>query len=189
MYRFFLDALAAIRLRFFNLSHYRYPLTVIVAILFTLSVFNTAAASPVFGTNVSVLFFWLVITTVKWLLLNMVMRLLSSRPEQAADNWRGYIMLTDALIFPAILSFYWPQLALINMCWQIWIMIVQFVGFKRISQVNGLKLMGAYLVYGVLYLLCAVTIFVWFCQLGLLDLATIQQNLEQLMYGMPTLPQ
>ncbi|MDF7675342.1 hypothetical protein PT286_01085 [Neisseriaceae bacterium ESL0693] len=190
MYRFFLDALAAIRLRFFNTAHYRYPLTVIMAILVTLSVLNTVAATPLLGTGTHVLFLWLIVTTLKWLLLSLVMRQFLSRPDKAQQNWSGYILMTEALMLPMILSFYWPQVfSVIGFFWQIWIWVVQFIGLKRISQVSGFKIAGAYLVYIVLALLCYMTVFVWFLQSGWLDMTIIQQNMEQLQNSINALPQ
>lgn len=180
MYRFFLDALAAVRLRFFASSHYRYSSPVTIAIIITLGVVN-AAAYPILGSNPGAIGFWIAAVFCKWQLLSLTMRLILRHRHQPGVDWRGYVLLTEALLLPMILTLYWPQsLGTLFLLWYLWIVLVQFNGFIRISQQSAFRIMAAYLVYMLLNFVMNAILLSFFIQMGWLDLSTIMAQLQQI---------
>lgn len=187
MYSFLLDAWAVIRLRFLPVAHYRYNPAVVYGILLVTGMVNAAAMAPLFGSSNGAVGFTLCLTILKWLCLSLAMSLMLETKGHPRQNWRGYVLLTDALIIPAIASLYWPQgLGLATIMWETWIIVVQFFGFARISGQSGLRVIGGYLVYFLLVLVTGTLLMVLFNGLGWLDLQTLMQGMQRI--ARPTPP-
>lgn len=179
MYSFFLDALAALRLRFYPSAHYRYNGAVIYGILLVTGMVNAAAMAPLFGHSNGAVAFALCLTVLKWLCLSLAMRWILAIKGGSKHNWSGYVLLTEALIFPAIAALYWPQaLGLATIMWETWIMVVQLFGFMRISQQNGLKVIAGYVLYFVMILIGGTLLMTLFNSLGWLDLQTLMKEMQ-----------
>ena len=191
MYRFFLDAVASVRFRFFASTHYRYSVFTVLAILLTICLVNVAlfhnneiyvlVIKPALNVDYAMDLFLALVIILKWLLLSLTMGIFLRKSGQPAINWLGFILITMALTnLPMILLLYWPQqLTVINLCWQIWIMCIQFFGFMRISQQSGFKIVGAYLVYTLLTSISILGLVSLFGLIGWIDIPLIKQGLEQ----------
>ena len=149
MYQFLVDAWTALRLKFYPITHYRYPLSITILVLFTLGLINTASTSSLLiGSQVGLISFFFALTVVRWLILCLVMKVFLSPANSSPMQWCGYVLVTEALMMPLLALIYWPEIMVMpSFLWLSWIMLVQFVGFIQISKHKPGKIILAYIVY------------------------------------------
>ncbi len=184
LYVFLKDMWDILRLRYKNPADYFYTLPVILAILLLLGMINAADMSPLLGVSTAAVVFGVLVTVIKWLILSRVMRyVLSINGAPRLPLW-GFILASEALMIPALLVFYIPQITPLLMFWKTWAFWVQAVGLMQMGQVKVWTVFKGYL----LYFCCMVVIIGIFIQLftlaGWFDKATLMQNFNALMAAM-----
>ena len=111
MYQFLVDAWTALRLKFYPITHYRYPLSITILVLFTLGLINTASTSSLLiGSQVGLISFFFALTVVRWLILCLVMKVFLSPANSSPMQWCGYVLVTEALMMPLLALIYWPEI-------------------------------------------------------------------------------
>jgi membrane-associated HD superfamily phosphohydrolase len=182
MYQFFLDAWAALRLRFYPKTHYRYSPLIIVPVLLTLGLINMANMSQFLGHQAGITVFILALTVLRWGILGMTMQTILGYYSKQPGQWYGYVLVTEALILPMIAMLYWPQaLATAGSFWLIWTMVVQVSGFVRISQQNVFKVALAYIIYFLVTSLAGGMLLLVFNTMGWLDINSMAQSFQQIL--------
>lgn len=183
MYEFLVDMWAVLRLKFYPKAHYRYPLIIIVLVLLTLGLINAASMPPLFdGYQAGVIGFSIALTTLRWLILSLIMKRFLSPANSSLLEWKGFILVTEALMMPLVVLFYWPEaMAIPGFLWLGWIMLVQLLGLVQISQQKLSKVIIAYIVY----FLCAsmagtVLLFIFF-SMDWLNMENMIKAMEQMM--------
>ena len=184
LYVFLKDMWDILRLRYKNPADYFYTLPVILAILLLLGMINAADMSPLLGVSTAAVVFGVLATVIRWLILSRVMRyVLSIKGAPRLPLW-GFILASEALMIPALLVFYVPQITPLLMFWKTWVFWVQAVGLMQMGQVKVWTVFKGYL----LYFCCMVVIIGIFIQLftmaGWFDKATLMQNFNALMTAM-----
>lgn len=184
LYDFLKDMWDILRLRYKNPADYFYTLPVILAILLLLGMINAADMSPLLGVSTAAVVFGVLVTVIKWLILSRVMRyVLSINGAPRLPLW-GFILASEALMIPALLVFYVPQITPLLMFWKTWVFWVQAVGLMQMGQVKVWTIFKGYL----LYFCCMVLIIGIFIQLftlaGWFDKATLMQNFNALTAAM-----
>ena len=184
LYVFLKDMWDILRLRYKNPADYFYTLPVILAILLLLGMINAADMSPLLGVSTAAVVFGVLVTIIRWLILSRVMRyVLSINGAPRLSLW-GFILASEALMIPALLVFYIPQITPLLMFWKTWAFGAQAVGWMKMGQVKVWTVFKGYL----LYFCCMVVIIGIFIQLftmaGWFDKATLMQNFNALMAAM-----
>lgn len=184
LYVFLKDMWDILRLRYKNPADYFYTLPVILAILLLLGMINAADMSPLLGVSTAAVVFGVLVTIIRWLILSRVMRhVLSINGAPRLSLW-GFILASEALMIPALLVFYIPQITPLLMFWKTWAFGAQAVGLMKMGQVKVWTVFKGYL----LYFCCMVVIIGIFIQLftmaGWFDKATLMQNFNALMAAM-----
>lgn len=184
LYDFLKDMWDILRLRYKNPADYFYTLPVILAILLLLGMINAADMSPLLGVSTAAVVFGVLVTVIRWLILSRVMRyVLSINGTPRLPLW-GFILASEALMIPALLVFYIPQITPLLMFWKTWAFWAQAVGLMKMGQVKVWTVFKGYL----LYFCCMVVIIGIFIQLftlaGWFDKATLMQNFNALMAAM-----
>lgn len=184
LYDFLKDMWDILRLRYKNPADYFYTLSVILAILLLLGMINAADMSPLLGVSTAAVVFGVLVTVIRWLILSRVMRyVLSINGAPRLPLW-GFILASEALMIPALLVFYIPQITPLLMFWKTWAFGAQAVGLMKMGQVKVWTVFKGYL----LYFCCMVVIIGIFIQLftlaGWFDKATLMQNFNALMAAM-----
>lgn len=181
MYQLLLDAIAALRLRFFKAEHYHYQPSIIAAALAVISAVNAAAMAPLFGNDAGAVGFAFALTILKWLLLSVVMAAVLHYYGAAKLRLYSYIAMTELLAAPLIAMLYWPQaLGFIGMLWQTWIFVVQIIGLTRLSQLSGGKVLLGYAAYFVALMLSGSLLLLVFNLMGWLDVDALAAQMQQL---------
>ncbi|KDN12254.1 hypothetical protein BGI40_02305 [Snodgrassella communis] len=182
MYQFFLDAWAALRLRFYPKTHYHYSLLIIVPVLLALGLINMANMSQILGQQIGITVFILALTVLRWGILSKTMQVILGYYNKQPGQWYGYVLVTEALILPTIAMLYWPQaLAMPGSFWLIWTMVVQAFGFVRISQQNIFKVALAYIIYFIVTSLAGGMLLFIFSTMGWLDINSMAQAFQQML--------
>lgn len=184
LYDFLKDMWDILRLRYKNPADYFYTLPVILAILLLLGMINAADMSTLLGVSTAAAVFGVLVTVIKWLILSRVMRyVLSGNGAPRLPLW-GFILASEALMIPALLVFYVPQITPLLMFWKTWAFGAQAVGLMKMGQVKVWTVFKGYL----LYFCCMVVIIGIFIQLftlaGWFDKATLMQNFNALTAAM-----
>jgi hypothetical protein len=184
LYDFLKDMWDILRLRYKNPADYFYTLPVILAILLLLGMINAADMSPLLGVSTAAVVFGVLVTVIRWLILSRVMRyVLSINGAPRLPLW-GFILASEALMIPALLVFYIPQITPLLMFWKTWAFGAQAVGLMKMGQVKVWTVFKGYL----LYFCCMVVIIGIFIQLftlaGWFDKATLMQNFNALIAAM-----
>ena len=184
LYDFLKDMWDILRLHYKNPADYFYTLPVILAILLLLGMINAADMSPLLGVSTAAVVFGVLATVIRWLILSRVMRyVLSIKGAPRLPLW-GFILASEALMIPALLVFYIPQITPLLMFWKTWAFGAQAVGLMKMGQVKVWTVFKGYL----LYFCCMVVIIGIFIQLftlaGWFDKATLMQNFNALMAAM-----
>ena len=181
MYQFLVDAWTALRLKFYPITHYRYPLSIIIAILFTLGLINAASTPPLFiGSQVGLISFFITLTILRWLVLCLVMKVFLSPANSSPMQWCGYVLVTEALMMPLLALIYWPEIMVMpSFLWLSWIMLVQFVGFIQISKHKPGKIILAYIVYFLVAAIAGAILLSIFFSMNWLDMEASLKAMRQ----------
>lgn len=182
MYQFLVDAWDALRLKFYPVAHYRYPLSITTLVLLTLGLINAASLPPyVIGPQAGIISFAVCLTVLRWLILCVVMKIFLS-PLSRLWEWCGYILITEALLMPLVVLCYWPEMMYLpSFIWLVWIMIVQFTGLIRISKAKVGQIVLAYVVYFFGASMASGMLLFVFFNVGWLDLEASLQALKPFM--------
>ncbi|MCP1659100.1 hypothetical protein J2T37_000015 [Neisseria perflava] len=170
-----------LRLRYRDPAAYRYTLPVILAVLLLLGVINAASMSPLFGSSPAAVAFSVLLTLVKWLVLGRAMRAVLHYYGAPRMQLWGFALASEALSVPMLAVLYVPQLASIGMFWQVWTFWVQAIGFMKMGNVSGWKVMLGYAAYFLGTLVIGSILLMLFIQAGWLDGNTLNQQLNAIM--------
>lgn len=182
MYALLIDALAALRLRFAPAEHYRYPWPVLLAAVVLLGVIHAAGIAPVFGSSPGAVAFSVLLMGLKWLLLARMMALVVQYYGSPKHSLLGFVAATEVLALPQLALLYWPdELGLVVRIWYSWIIVVQLLGFGRLSGQGMLKVLLGYLAFWAAFLVAAMLLLLLFAATGLLDVEAIGQQVQQIL--------
>ncbi len=184
LYQLLRDMLDILRLRYKHPAEYRYTLPTMAAVLLLIGLVNAAGMSPMLGNSPGVVAFAVALTVLKWLLLSRVMRnMLGYYGTNNAERLplQGFVLASEALVVPALAMFYLPALGFIALFWQVWTFWVQAIGFIKMGQVSGMRVMLGYLVYVLLLMVAGALLLALFGQLGLMDLQSISEQMNTMM--------
>lgn len=171
MYQFFLDACAALRLRFYPKTHYRYNPLIFVTVLLALGLMNMAYMSQILGRQTGITIFIIVLTMVRCGILSMAMEIILGYYNKQPGHWYGYVLTTEVLTLPTLAILYWPQvLAAPGSLWLLWALVVQICGFVRISQQNIFKVFLGYITYYLMFFLAIGILLLLFSIMGWVDI-------------------
>lgn len=175
------DARDALLLRYKPAEAYRYAPSAIIGVLLLLGLQNAAAFAPFFGRDAAAIAFSLILVVVKWLLLSLVMQTIL-RPNNHSEktSYFGFILATEALLAPAIVVLYYPDLSGVAVFWQIWCFWAQAAGLMSLSKSNGLKILLGYLFYSVIMIIVLFILLSLFVGLGLFDQAELMERSQQI---------
>lgn len=182
LYQFLKDMLDILRLRYKHPSEYRYTFFVMVAVLLLLGLINAASMSTLFGNDTPAIIFAVLLTVVKWLVLSRAMRAVLHYYSGAPylPLW-GFTLTSEALNIPMLALLYVPQLAFIGMFYQIWTFWVQAIGFMKMGNISGWKVMLGYILYLIGTLVIGSIFLILFIQAGWMDADTLNQQLQTIM--------
>jgi len=184
LYVFLKDMWDILRLRYKNPADYFYTLPVILAILLLLGMINAADMSPLLGVSTAAVVFGVLATVIRWLILSRVMRyVLSIKGAPRLPLW-GFILASEALMIPALLVFYIPQITPLLMFWKTWAFGAQAVGLMKMGQVKVWTVFKGYLLYFCCMVLIIGILIQLFTLAGWFDKATLMQNFNALMTAM-----
>ena len=184
LYSFLIDMWDILRLRYKNPADYFYTLPVILAILLLLGMINAADMSTLLGVSTAAAVFGVLVTVIKWLILSRVMRHVLSRNGAPRLPLWGFILASEALMIPALLVFYIPQITPLLMFWKTWVFWVQAVGLMQMGQVKVWTIFKGYLLYFCCMVLIIGILIQLFTLAGWFDKATLMQNFNALMAAM-----
>ncbi len=189
MLKLLTDAFEVLRLRYRVAEHYRYPPQVMVAAIFILSMVNAGLFAAYIGHTpaAATAGLMLAITLTKWLLLAFVMQVFLHYKGAPKMNLFGFILLTEFLNVPLIVSGYLPALAAVALVWQFWTLFVQVRGLMVFSRINPWWVGLAYVIYFALASLVGMLILSFFIANGWIDAGVIEQQMK-LMQEMPGSP-
>ena len=184
LYVFLKDMWDILRLRYKNPADYFYTLPVILAILLLLGMINAADMSPLLGVSTAAVVFGVLATVIRWLILSRVMRyVLSIKGAPRLPLW-GFILASEALMIPALLVFYIPQITPLLMFWKTWAFGAQAVGLMKMGQVKVWTVFKGYLLYFCCIVLIIGILIQLFTLAGWFDKATLMQNFNALTAAM-----
>ena len=181
LYQFLRDMLDVLRLRYKAPDDYRYTTPVILAVLLLIGLVNAASMSPLFGKSAGAVAFAVALTFLKWLILGRVMRgVLQYYGAPRLPLW-GFVLVSEALIIPALAMLYAPVLALLGLFWQVWTFWVQAIGFMKMSGQSLWKVLLGYAAYLVVLMLAGSLLMMLFGAMGWLDLQSISEQVNGMM--------
>ncbi|WP_245911215.1 hypothetical protein [Neisseria iguanae] len=171
-----------LRLRYRAPMEYLYTLPVITAVLLLLGVINAASMSSLFGQHPAAIMFAVLLTVVKWLVLSRAMRAVIHYYGGAPrlPLW-GFTLASEALGIPILALFYVPQLASVALFYQVWIFWVQAIGFMKMGNISGWKIMLGYALYLLGTLATGSVLLILFIQAGWMDADMLNQQLQTIM--------
>lgn len=176
------DARNALLLRYKPAAEYRYAPPAIIGILLLLGLQNAAAFTPLFGRDAAAIVFSLVFVTAKWLLLSLIMQTILRPANRAGKtSYFGFILATEALLAPALIVLYYPDLAGVAVFWQIWCFWAQAAGLMYLSRSNGIKVLLGYLCYAIAMIITASVLIGIFVGLGLFDQAELMKRSQEIL--------
>lgn len=182
MYQFFLDACAALRLRFYPKTHYCYNPLIFVTILLALGLMNMAYMSQILGRQTGITIFIIVLTMVRCGILSMAMEIILGYYNKQPGHWYGYVLTTEVLTLPTLAILYWPQvLAAPGSLWLLWALVVQICGFVRISQQNIFKVFLGYITYYLMFFLAIGILLLLFSIMGWVDINNMPYTYRQIL--------
>ena len=182
MYQFFLDACAALRLRFYPKTHYRYNPLIFVTVLLALGLMNMAYMSQILGRQTGITIFIIVLTMVRCGILSMAMEIILGYYNKQPGHWYGYVLTTEVLTLPTLAILYWPQvLAAPGSLWLLWALVVQICGFVRISQQNIFKVFLGYITYYLMFFLAIGILLLLFSIMGWVDINNMPDAYRQIL--------
>ena len=182
MYQFFLDACAALRLRFYPKTHYCYNPLIFVTILLALGLMNMAYMSQILGRQTGITIFIIVLTMVRCGILSMAMEIILGYYNKQPGHWYGYVLTTEVLTLPTLAILYWPQvLAAPGSLWLLWALVVQICGFVRISQQNIFKVFLGYITYYLMFFLAIGILLLLFSIMGWVDINNMPDAYRQIL--------
>lgn len=182
MYQFFLDACAALRLRFYPKTHYCYNPLIFVTILLALGLMNMAYMSQILGRQTGITIFIIVLTMVRCGILSMAMEIILGYYNKQPGHWYGYVLTTEVLTLPTLAILYWPQvLAAPGSLWLLWALVVQICGFVRISQQNIFKVFLGYITYYLMFFLAIGILLLLFSIMGWVDINNMPYAYRQIL--------
>ena len=184
LYSFLTDMWDILRLRYKNPADYFYTLPVILAILLLLGMINAADMSTLLGVSTATAVFGVLVTVIKWLILSRVMRHVLSRNGAPHLPLWGFILTSEALMIPALLVFYVPQITPLLMFWKTWVFWVQAVGLMKMGQVKVWTVFKGYLLYFCCMVLIIGILIQLFTLAGWFDKTTLMQNFNALTAAM-----
>ena len=185
LYKLLSDALQTLLFRYAPPDHYRYSPFAVFGVLLLLGLVNAAAMSPLLGQGSNAIVLACLLTMVKWVVLTKVMGRWLAGSDKAPLNLWGYTLATEALAIPSLLVFYLPSLALLGMLWQLWTFMAQAIGFIRIGNTTGARVMLGYVWYLVLTMLVGSVLVMIFAQMGALDLQATHDKIQQILTQPP----
>lgn len=175
-----------LRLRYKSPLEYLYTLPVIAAVLLLLGMINAASMSPLFGKHAAAIVFAILLTIVKWLVLSRAMRaVLHYYGKTPRLPLWGYTLASEALSIPMLALFYIPQLAPVALFYQVWTFWAQAIGFMKMGNVSGWKVMLGYLLYFIGTLIIGSILLILFIQAGWMDADALNQQLQAIMQPKP----
>lgn len=179
--QFFKDMWDILRLRYKDPAEYRYTPPVILAVILLLGMINAASMSPLFGKSAAAIIFSILLTLVKWLVLARAMRaVLHYYGAPRLPLW-GFALTSEALMVPMLAILYAPQLASVGLFWQIWTFWAQVIGFMKMGNVSGWKVMIGYAAYFIGTLLVGSVLLMLFVAAGWMDADALNQQLQNMM--------
>ncbi|ASK26965.1 hypothetical protein [Neisseria chenwenguii] len=179
--QFLQDIWNILRLRYRAPEEYFYSLPVMAAVLLMLGLINAAAMEPLFGGGTAAVVFSVLLVTLKWLLLARAMRaVLRYYGAPPLPLW-GFTLASEAANIPILAVLYIPQLAPVGLFWQVWAFWVQALGFMKMGNAAGWKVMLGYVVYFLATLFLGTVLLTLFMQAGWMDAETLRFRLESLM--------
>lgn len=181
LYQFFQDMLDILRLRYRHPATYLYTLPVVLAIIVVLGAINAVSMSPLLGNSSAAIFFAILLTLLKWVILSRSMRKVVSYYSQNSLPFAGFTLLSEALMIPMVLLFYVPKLAMLGLFYQLWIFSVQVIGFTKMGQVSAWKIAIGYILYSVITLIIGTLLLSLFMMAGWFDADVINQQLQNIM--------
>lgn len=170
-----------LRLRYKAPQDYRYTLPAILAVLLLIGLVNAASMSPLFGNSSGAILFAVVLTFLKWLVLSVVMRGVLHYYGAPKMPLGGFTLASEALLIPALAVIYVPALGFIGIFWQVWTFWVQAIGYMKMGQVSGWRVLLGYAAYLVVLMLAGTLLMMAFGQLGLLDLQNLNEQMNTMM--------
>lgn len=175
-----------LRLQYRPAETYRYGLIVLLALVLAIGVVNAANSLPILGNSVGVFWFAAVVAIARCLLLARIMSSTFHYFGAERMPFLGFTLVTEAMIIPNILLFYFKELSFIFMLWNTWAMYVQAVGFYRLSHLNSLKaLILAYLFYLLASMVLVMVMLILFAAANWIDINSIQTAIEAAMSHQP----
>lgn len=191
MYQFLLDALATLRMRYLPQEEYRYPITVLVAVIAVLTLVNAAVLNfnvqsmltvatehlpagsaplkPIFANQFNLIITAFFFTLLKWGVLVFSLQKILGYYGANKLQLIGFIFVTEALIIPELALIYAPGLALIGMIWQFWTFLVQINGVVHFSGLSPFKVIIGYIGYFAILLLTSFLVFGALIVAGVVD--------------------
>ncbi len=189
MYRLISDAANLMRLHFRSADEYVYPLRDMLGAMLVAAAVNTALSAPLLGGQYGVMAFVFCMQLAKWPVLSTVLdKLLGKMGGRRLWLW-GYVVLSEVLVLPVLLSVYLPPLVLLANIWAMWGTVATIIGLARIS---GLRVWQVLLGYVAAFcVLFAVAMLVWvlFVLLGAVDTAQMEQVGQRWQEMMQSVPQ
>ena len=91
------------------------------------------------------------------------------------------MLVSEALIIPALAMLYAPVLALLGLFWQVWTFWVQAIGFMKMSGQSLWKVLLGYAAYLVVLMLAGSLLMMLFGAMGWLDLQSISEQVNGMM--------
>ncbi|STZ75732.1 hypothetical protein [Bergeriella denitrificans] len=179
--QFLKDMWDILRLRYRNPEEYRYSPAVAAAVVLLLGVINAAGMSALFGNSTAAIVFAVLLTALKWRVLAHMMRAVLRRSGAGDLPLVWFTLLSEALMIPMLLVMYVPQLSPVGLFWQVWTFWVQAIGFMKMGNVSGWKVMLGYIAYFIGTLLAGTVLLLAFVQFGWLDAELLNQRLESIM--------
>ncbi|WP_331838658.1 hypothetical protein [Neisseria animalis] len=169
-----------LRLHYRNPEEYIYGLPVVAAVLLLLGVINAASMEPLFGSGTAAVVFAVLLTALKWLLLARMMQAVLHRYGAPRLPLLGFTLLSEALVIPMLAILYVPQLSAVLLFWQIWTFWVQIIGFMKMGNVSGWKVLLGYVAYFIATLLAGTVLLLVFVMFGWFDAELLNQRLESI---------
>lgn len=174
------DCTDMMRLRYRDdAAAYRYDAPVFFLIIVALGALHAATLAPLFGSDMAVFAFAVVVAAVRWLVLTRAMTAVLHYFGSPQIPFLGYTLAGEALALPTVFFFYLPPAAgLIANAWLLWAFWAQTAGFMALSKQSLGKVLLGYIVYLLGSAVITYIFFTLFLAAGWLDADTLQKNLE-----------
>lgn len=189
LYNLVRDAAQTLLFRYQAPEHYRYSPVAVTAVLVALGLQLAAAWAPVFGQAPGAIAFFLISMVLKWWVLSQVMRSMLHYFGAPLMPLGGFILATEALMLPSIVTLYSKELGMLAIFWSVWIFWAQAAGLIKMSGVNGLRVLMGYLAYAFILSLLNGAVMFLFLSLGWLDNSVLQEFIGQFKTLLNTAPE